>query len=140
MSRHVIAAALAAALCSNLLGYGPTRNSRRRLVQHGLASFYDDSFSGRVTASGERFSQYKYVAAHPTYPVGTIVRVTNLANGRSVTVRIIDRGPSDKNRFDGVIIDLSRSAAEQLGFTKKGRTRVRTQVLKWGNEGQSGTG
>jgi len=134
MTRHLIAAAIAAALCSNLLGYGPTRNGRRPSVQHGLASYYDDSLSGRVTASGERFSQYKYVAAHPTYPAGTIVRVTNLANGRSITVRIIDRGPSGKNRFDGVIIDLSRSAAQQLEFIKKGRTRVRTQVLKWGDE------
>jgi rare lipoprotein A len=70
------------------------------------------------------------VAAHPTYPFGTIVRVTNLGNGRSATVRILDRGPA---RGNGVIIDVSRGAADKLGFIREGRTRVRLEVLRWGS-------
>jgi len=70
------------------------------------------------------------VAAHPTYPFGTIVRVTNLENGRSATVRILDRGPA---RANGVIIDVSRRAADKLGFIREGRTRVRLEVLRWGS-------
>ncbi len=103
----------------------------------GLASFYDDDLQGRPTASGEPLDNRDFVAAHPNYPAGTIVRVTNLANGRSVNVRIIDRGPSRENRREGVIIDLSRRAAQQLQFKKKGRTRVRTEVLKWGDRGRT---
>jgi rare lipoprotein A len=72
------------------------------------------------------------VAAHPSYPFGTLVRVTNLKNGRSVRVRIVDRGPARGPRDDGVIIDLSRAAAEALDFVREGRTRVRVEVLRWG--------
>lgn len=70
------------------------------------------------------------VAAHPRYPFGTLVRVTNLANGRSVEVRIVDRGPARQPQAEGVIIDLSRRAAETLGFVQQGRTRVRLEVLE----------
>jgi rare lipoprotein A len=70
------------------------------------------------------------VAAHPTYPFETVVRVTNLGNGRSATVRILDRGPS---RGTGAIIDLSRKAADRLGFIREGRTRVRLEVVRWGS-------
>ena len=72
------------------------------------------------------------VAAHPRFPFGTLVRVTNLANGRSVQVRVQDRGPARQPRAEGVIIDLSQSAAQRLGFTRQGRTRVRVEVLAWG--------
>jgi rare lipoprotein A len=72
------------------------------------------------------------VAAHPSYPFQTVVRVTNLANGRSVQVRIVDRGPAAGPRADGVIIDVSRGAAQALGFIGAGRTRVRLEVLRWG--------
>jgi rare lipoprotein A len=71
------------------------------------------------------------VAAHPSYPFGTRLRVTNLANGRSTRVRIVDRGPAPKPRADGIIIDLSRKAAEVLGFIQQGRARVRLEVLAW---------
>jgi rare lipoprotein A len=71
------------------------------------------------------------VAAHPTYPFGTLVRVTNLTNGRSVRVRILDRGPARRLRAQGVIIDLSHAAAKALGFLEEGRTRVRLEVLEW---------
>ena len=96
----------------------------------GLASYYAQSLDGKITASGLRFRNDAMVAAHPTYPFGTIVRVTNLRNGRAVSVQIIDRGPSAGPRKEGVIIDVSRAAATALGFIERGRTRVRVRVLK----------
>jgi rare lipoprotein A len=98
----------------------------------GLASFYGSEFHGRTTASGARFDMNAMVAAHPSYPFGTRLRVTNLANGRSATVRVVDRGPSQELRADGLIIDVSRRAAEVLRFVQQGRTRVRVEVLEWG--------
>lgn len=91
----------------------------------GLASWYGPGFHGRRTASGKRFDMAALTAAHPTLPFGSRVRVTNLANGRSVVVRINDRGPYVKPR----IIDLSRAAAEALGFLDDGVTRVRLDLL-----------
>lgn len=72
------------------------------------------------------------VAAHPSYPFGTLVRVTNLANGRAVRLRIDDRGPAAPMQADGVIIDVSEGAAARLGFLKEGRTNVRIEVVRWG--------
>ena len=93
--------------------------------QVGMASWYGGQFHGRTTASGEPFDMNAMTAAHRTLPFGTNVRVTNLDNGRSVVVRINDRGPYAKRR----IIDLSRHAAEQLGFRKAGVAKVRVQVI-----------
>jgi rare lipoprotein A len=73
------------------------------------------------------------MAAHRTYPFGTVVRVTNLGNRRSLNVVIVDRGPYGKNRREGAIIDLSRAAAEKLGIIKRGRARVKLEVLVWGD-------
>ena len=73
------------------------------------------------------------VAAHPTYPFGTVVRVTNLANRRAVEVRIVDRGPAQGPRAAGVLVDLSYGAAQALDFIQDGLTRVRLEVLRWGN-------
>ena len=101
-------------------------------TREGLASFYGREFHGRRTASGARFDMNAMVAAHPSYPFGTRLRVTNLANGRSATVRVVDRGPSADLRADGLIIDVSQRAAEVLGFIQRGRTRVRLEVLAWG--------
>jgi rare lipoprotein A len=101
-------------------------------VRQGLASYYGSGFDGRVTASGARFDMKAMVAAHPSYPFGTVVRVTNLNNGRTVDVRVVDRGPARGPRADGVIIDLSQGAAEVLGFIRAGRARVRLDVLRWG--------
>jgi len=98
----------------------------------GLASYYGREFHGRTTASGVRFDMNALVAAHPSYPFGTLLRVTNLANGRSATVRVVDRGPGPEQRADGLIIDVSRRAAEVLGFIERGRTGVRLDVLAWG--------
>ena len=99
-------------------------------VREGLASYYARSLDGKRTASGVPFDNGALVAAHPTYPFGTLVRVTNLRNSRSVTVRVIDRGPTRAVQSRGVIIDLSRAAADELGFLKAGRTRVRLEVVQ----------
>jgi peptidoglycan lytic transglycosylase len=101
--------------------------------REGLASYYGQDFHGRVAASGVKFDMNAMMAAHPSYPFGTVVRVTNLKNGRSVQVRILDRGPSSGPQADGVIIDLSRRAAQALRFIQEGRTRVRLDVLRWGS-------
>ena len=100
--------------------------------QTGLASFYGSAFYGKKTASGERFDQTDWVAAHPSYPLGTVARVTNLKNNKSIEVRIIDRGPTRVNHSKGIIIDLSKSAAQDLGFIHEGRAHVRVEVLEWG--------
>lgn len=107
--------------------------SPRRVIEtrQGLASYYADSFHGKTTASGVRFDTKAMVAAHPKYPFGTRVRVTSLATRRSVQVLIVDRGPARGPRAQGVIIDLSRAAAERLGFLRAGRTTVRVEVLSW---------
>jgi rare lipoprotein A len=93
--------------------------------QVGTASWYGDYFEGKPTASGEPFNMYDLTAAHPTLPLGTYVRVTNLRNRRVVVVRINDRGPV----VDGRIIDVSYSAARVLRFQSKGVQRVRLDVV-----------
>lgn len=108
-------------------------------VQRGLASYYGPGFHGRRTASGLIFDQAALVAAHPTYPFETVVRVTNLANKQQIEVRVVDRGPAEGPRAEGVVIDLSVGAARKLGFLRRGRTRVRLEVLRWG-PGESITG
>jgi hypothetical protein len=74
-------------------------------VREGLASYYGPGLQGKTMASGVRFDMNAMVAAHPRYPFGTVVRVTNLRNGRSVSVRILDRGPAPRIQADGVSID-----------------------------------
>jgi rare lipoprotein A len=93
------------------------------VMQTGLASWYGARHHGKRTANGERFDQKKLTAAHPTLPWGSIVKVTSLANGKSVNVRINDRGPFIKDR----IIDLSRAAARTLGMA--GLMQVQLEVL-----------
>ena len=94
--------------------------------QTGRAEYFSDDLEGQLTASGERFSNAGMTAASRQFPIGTRLRVTNLKNRHSVTVRVNDRGPSRR----GVIISVTRRAAEQLGFVKDGSARVRIQVLK----------
>ncbi|MEL6487108.1 MAG: septal ring lytic transglycosylase RlpA family protein [Pseudomonadota bacterium] len=89
------------------------------------ASYYGKRFHGRLTANGERFDMNAMTAAHKTLPFGTRVLVTNPANGRSVTVRINDRGPF----IPGRTIDLSRAAAQAIGMIRKGHARVRLDIL-----------
>ena len=101
-------------------------------MSEGYATFMARMFHGRTSASGERFDERRLVAAHRTLPFGSIVRVTNVKNGRSVTVRIIDRGPYGKNYREGTIIDLSRAAARRLRMLTDGQVRARLQVLTVG--------
>ena len=103
-------------------------------TQAGQASYYGKGLQGKETASGDVFDKNEMVAAHPSYPLGTRVRVTNLKNGRTQDVRIIDRGPTEKNRNKGVIIDVSEQTAVKLGFRHQGKTRVKTEVLEWGKK------
>ncbi|PYS41711.1 MAG: septal ring lytic transglycosylase RlpA family lipoprotein [Acidobacteria bacterium] len=102
-------------------------------TQLGQATFYGAAWRGRITASGRKFDDRKAVAAHRTYPFGTVVRVTNLENGRSANVVIIDRGPFGKNRRKGAIIDLSHSVANDLGTIRRGQVDVKLEVLAWGS-------
>lgn len=108
---------------------GPTQAPQARHNSHpyqvGTASWYGDYFEGRPTASGEPFNMYDMTAAHLTLPLGTLVRVTNLRNHRSVIVRINDRGPY----VDGRIVDLSYNAARVLHFDQQGLQRVRLDVV-----------
>ena len=90
-------------------------------IEIGFASYYADRLQGRRTASGERYDRQDYTAAHRRLAFGTRVKVMRLDNGRSVTVRINDRGPFVKGR----VIDLSRAAAEALGMLRAGIVKVR---------------
>lgn len=94
-------------------------------VQVGTASWYGEFFRGRKTANGERFDPTGLTAAHRTLPLGTVVEVTNLENGKTVVVRINDRGPYVKGR----IIDLSRAAAREIGMIRKGITQVKVEKI-----------
>jgi rare lipoprotein A len=118
--------------CSKKADSAPTPEIKE--TQTGIASFYGRGFHGRETASGETFDKNGMVAAHPSYPLGTQVRVTNLENNQSVEVRIIDRGPSPENQSEGVLIDVSESAAATLKLLKDGRAKVRIEVLEWGTD------
>ena len=95
---------------------------------HGVASWYGKVLDGHRTASGERFNMYAMTACHPTLPFGTLVRVTDTRNKRSVIVRINDRGVLSHGR----VIDLSYAAAEQLNFTHAGLAEVSLEVVKLG--------
>ena len=91
----------------------------------GYASWYGPGFHGRKTANGERYNMWKMTAAHKQLPFGTIVRVTNVENDKSILVRINDRGPFKPGR----IIDLSKAGAKRLGFLGSGTTKVVVEVL-----------
>ncbi len=103
----------------------PGKEARTKPYQIGTASWYGSYFQGRATASGEPYDMYDLTAAHPTLPLGSWVRVTNLANGRAVVVRVNDRGPI----VPGRIIDLSYNTARVLHFESKGLQRVRLDVV-----------
>ena len=100
-----------------LLGFGLAGGTRAHPVEHfsGIASFYSDDYSGQ-TANGEQYDPTQFTAAHPTLPFGTLLRVTDPCNERSVTVVVTDRGPF----VNGRVLDLSRSAAEALGMVDRG--------------------
>ena len=94
--------------------------------QVGTASWYGSYFQGKTTASGEPYNMYDMTAAHMNLPLGTFVKVTNLRNGRSVVLRVNDRGPV----VDGRIIDVSYNAAKALDFKARGLQRVRLDIVR----------
>ena len=98
--------------------------------ERGIASYYATRFDGRRTASGQIFRNSEFLAAHPTLPFGTIVRVTNLVNGAFVDVQIADRGAFARNGR-GFIIDLSQAAARRLNMISRGTARVVVEVVEW---------
>ncbi|TVQ83741.1 MAG: septal ring lytic transglycosylase RlpA family protein [Micavibrio sp.] len=96
------------------------------LVQTGVASWYGPGFHGKTTANGERYDQYAMTAAHPTLQMPSIIRVTNLENGRTAVLRVNDRGPFARGR----VLDVSKAGARQLGFERQGTARVRIEVMR----------
>ena len=126
---------LLAAVIAVVLVLGRTVESSTppRPVQVGLASWYGPGFHGEETASGEIFDQREMVAAHRTLPLGSVIRVTNLENGRRVTLRVIDRGPYGRNFRKGTIVDVSRGAARRLRMVRDGLVKVRIEVRRLGN-------
>ena len=104
-------------------------DERIKYEEEGIASFMADEMQKKKTASGIEFDIRKLVASHPYLPFGTVVKVTNLSNNKSVKVTIIDVGPFVKGR----IIDVSFEAAKQLGFVEQGSTKVRVNVISMGN-------
>ncbi len=102
------------------------RHANHAKSMTGIASFYDAKFQGRRTASGERFNNSALTAAHKSLPFGSLVKVTNVRNSKSVVVRINDRGPYVRGR----VIDLSKAAAKKIGLSRTGTARVKLEVLK----------
>ena len=97
-------------------------------IERGIASWYGEEFHGRPTSSGEIYDMHALTAAHKLMPLGTVAKVTNLENGRSVTVEINDRGPF----IDDRIIDLSYGSAGSIDMVETGLAPVEIEVLKWG--------
>jgi rare lipoprotein A len=102
------------------------KSGKKDFRQVGTASWYGPGFNGKKTASGKRFDQNKLTAAHRSLPLDTVVKVTNLDNGKAVKVEINDRGPYSGKR----VIDLSRAAARKLDMTDDGTARVRIEVAE----------
>ena len=94
-------------------------------IETGMASYYASKFNGRKTSYGELFNNQEFTAAHPTLPYNTLIEVTNLKNNRKVNVRVTDRGPFSKSR----VIDISKSAARQIGMIQSGIAKVQLKVV-----------
>lgn len=112
-------------------GKSTPRKSKKRhaKVITGISSFYAEDFHGKLTANGEVYDMYGLTAAHKTLPLNTIIRVTNLENGKSLILRINDRGPYVKGR----ILDCSYGAALKLGFVGQGTAKVKIEVIEFGD-------
>ena len=102
---------------------------KSKKVYKGISSFYGPKFHGKLTANGEIFDMYGVSAAHKEFPFNTMVRVTNENNGKSLMIRINDRGPY----VDGRILDCSFGAAKKLGFVIDGTALVKIEILEWGD-------
>ena len=103
----------------------PKHSNRHHWYEFGIASWYGKFFQGRTTASGEPYNENDLTCAQRSLPLGSLLRVTNLRNHRSVVVRVNDRGPVPQDR----VIDLSRAAAQVLGFQQKGVTPVKIELI-----------
>ena len=111
-----------------------SKTNRKMTVNHrkiikGVSSYYAEDFHGKLTANGEVYDMYGLTAAHKTLPLNTICRVTNLANNKSLILRINDRGPYVKGR----ILDCSYGAAKKLDFVQQGTTRVKIEIIELGD-------
>ena len=100
---------------------------KKRMV--GISYFYAEDFHGKLTANGEIYDMYGLTAAHKTLPLNTVARVTNLENGKSLILRINDRGPY----IQGRMLDCSYGAAKKLDFVQQGKTKVQVDVIEWGD-------
>jgi len=107
----------------------PEVSGEGAIIGSGIASWYGPNFHGKLTANGERYNMNDYTAAHKTLPFNTMVRVDNVENGKSVVVRINDRGPYVDNR----IIDLSRKAAQEIDMIGNGTASVRLMIVREGD-------
>ena len=125
MKIRLIVILISSAINLSITAQDPVKTSTKTKVIYGTASFYANKFSGKKTASGEIFRQDKMTAACNVLPLGTWVKVTNLKNRRSVTVKVNDRLHTKMKR----VLDLTRSAAQQLGYIRSGLTRVRVEVI-----------
>jgi len=123
-----------ALLSISLLSFGTVslakvnRQDDGQMEAVGIASFYSDSLNGQPTASGEHYDKDKMTAAHATLPFGTVLRVTNLKNQRTVILRVNSRAHPQNRR----LLDVSRRAARELGFVQAGLAKVKIQVLEYG--------
>lgn len=117
-----IAGAQAASPADHL---NPKPAGHHHWYQFGIASWYGHFFQGKTTASGEPFNENALTCAHRTLPLGSVLKVTNLRNNRSVIVTVNDRGPVPKDR----VIDLSKAAAEDLGFSERGLAPVKVELI-----------
>lgn len=104
----------------------PGTISRAKAYQVGVSSYYGKKFHGRLTANGEVFNMYKLTAAHRVLPLGTVIKVTHLANGRWVVVKVNDRGPF----IEGRILDLSFAAALELEMVEAGTAEVMIEIVE----------
>ena len=124
MRRNLLPLALVFALAAGGCATGRPRTGVT--IERGMASWYGPGFDGRRTASGERYDMHALTAAHPTLPFGTLLEVRNVATGASVRVRVNDRGPY----VPGRVVDVSYSAAEQLGLVGRGIAPVKLDVVQ----------
>lgn len=105
------------------------RKKRHPKILIGISSFYAEDFHGKLTANGEVYDMYGVTAAHKTLPLNTVARVTNISNNKSLILRINDRGPYIKGR----ILDCSYGAAKKLGFINDGTTKVKIEIIEFGD-------
>lgn len=105
------------------------KRQKHRKIMNGVSSFYAEDFHGKLTANGEVYDMYGVTAAHKTLPLNTVCRVTNVENDKSLILRINDRGPY----IAGRILDCSYGAAKKLDFINQGTTKVKIEVIEWGD-------